>query len=173
LAQQIEQRFGKELAQRALAIGLSEQLARGLSGGLASFGVGAVVVEGFVLHDYLTDQITSSEAIIQSGIGLGSVGVGVGASMIAAWATAGTLAGSEVPVIGNAAGFLVGLAAGTVAYVGGEWYYENFKLEGIHAEMVAFKKASAKWDAEKVDTEIMSLHETASTLRLQAAKTFQ
>ena len=172
LAQQIEQRFGKQLAQSVIAKNLLPGLARGsLSGGLASFGVGAVVVEGFVLHDFLTDQITFNEAMIQSGIGLSSVGVGVGAGVIATWATAGTLAGSEVPVIGNAAGFLVGLAAGTVAYVGGEWYYENFKLEGIRAEMVAFKKATAKWDAVKVDTEIKSLHEAASTLRSQAAMT--
>jgi hypothetical protein len=173
LAQQIEQRFGKQLAQSVIAKNLLPGLARGsLSGGLASFGVGAVVVEGFVLHDYLTDKITFNEAMIQSGIGLSSVGVGVGAGVIATWATAGTLAGSEVPVIGNAAGFLVGLAAGTVAYVGGEWYYENFKLEGIRAEMTAFKKSATKWDAEKLETEIKSLHETASNLRAQAAKTF-
>jgi hypothetical protein len=173
LAQQIEQRFGKQLAESFIAKNLFPGLARGsLSGAAASTGVGAVVVLGFVAKDYFTDQITANEALIQSGIGLGSVGAGVGAGVIATWATAGTVLGSEVPIIGNAAGFVVGLVGGAAVYLGGNWYYENFKLDGIRAEMVAFKHASSKWEAAKMEKEMSNLREIASTLRAQAAAAF-
>jgi len=182
LAQQIEQRFGKQLAQSFISKNVLPGLARGsLSGAAASTGVGAVVVLGFVAKDYFTDQITANEALIQSGIGLGSVGVGVGAGMAAeagagvilTWAYGGAAAGSEAPGPGNAIGFVVGLIAGTAVYIGGEWYYENFKLEGIRAEMAAFKQAASKWEAHKMETEIKSLRESASALREQAAQTLR
>ena len=128
-------------------------------------------MHGYGAKDYLTDQITANEAMIQSGIGLGSVGVGVSASVIATWATAGTLMGSELPIAGNAAGFLVGLAGGTAVYLVGNWHYENFKREGIQAEMVAFKKTTSKWEAEKMEREIANLRAIAARLRAQAAKT--
>ena len=109
--------------------------------------------------------------MIQSGIGLGSVGVGVGIGVIATMATAGTALGTPVPFVGNAVGFVLGAAAGAAAYAGGEWYYENFKLEGIRAEMTAFKQTASKWEVEKMEKEMTSLRATASTLRAQAAKT--
>jgi hypothetical protein len=173
LAQQIEQRFGKELAQSFVVRNLLPGLGRGaFSGAAASTVVGGVVVLGFVAKDYFPDQITFNEAVIQTGIGLGSVGVGVGAGVIATWATTGTLLGSEVPIVGNIAGFLVGLGGGTIAYLGGEWYYENFKLEGILAERREFAKTAAKWNAEKLDQEIKSLHQEAAALRTAANQIF-
>ena len=51
----------------------------------------------------------------------------------------------------------------------GEWYYENFKLEGARAEMSAFKQAASKWKAQKMESEIKSLRESASKLRKEAA----
>jgi hypothetical protein len=164
LAQQIEQRFGPQLAQSFVAKNLMPGLARGtLSGAAASSGVGAVVVLGFVAKDYFTDQITANEALIHSGIGLSSVGAGVGASLIAAWAVGGSAIG---PV-----GTVAGIIAGTAVYLGGEWYYENFKLEGIRAEMAAFAVAASKWEAKKLDQEIKSLRAAAAELRRQAATT--
>lgn len=162
LAQQLEQRFGRQLAQSFIAKNMLPGLGRGaLSGAGASTGVGSVVVLGFVAKDYFTDQITFNEAVIHSGIGLGSVGVGVGASVIAAWAVGGSAAGP----FGTAAGAIVG----TAVYLGGEWYYETFKLERARAEMAAFKQAASEWEAKKIEMEIKSLRESASKLRKEAA----
>jgi hypothetical protein len=172
LAQHIEQRVGKQLAESFVAKNLLPGLSRGsLSGAAASTAVGAVVVLGFVAKDYFTDQITFDEALIQSGIGLGSVGAGVGTGVIAAWATYGTILGSEVPIIGNAAGFVAGLIGGTAFYLGGNWYYTNFKQEGERSELVAFKQEASKWEAKKIELEIMCQRDTASALRYQAAQT--
>lgn len=173
LAQQIEQRFGQQLAKCVIAK-LLPGLARGtLAGGAAANAVGAFVVLGFVAKDYFTDQITTNEALIQSGIGLGSVGVGVSASMIATWATAGTLAGSEVPVLGNLAGFLVGVVGGTAVYLGGNWYYENFQVEYIRAEMEAFKREESMWNTRKIENEMSELTKSAQTLRAEATAMFR
>ena len=164
VAQQIEQRFGKQVAQSFIAKNLLPGLARGsLSGAAASTGVGTVVVLGFVAKDYFTDQITANEALIHSGIGVSSVGAGVSASLIAAWAVGGSAFGP--------AGTVAGIIAGTAVYLGGEWYYESFKLEGIRAEMAAFKAGASKWEANKLDQEIKSLRGTASELRRHAAST--
>lgn len=171
LAQQIEQRFGRQLAQSVITKQLLPGLAPGtLSGALASTGVGAIVVLGFVAKDYFTDQITVNEALIQSGIGLGAVGVGTGSCVILTWATTGTILGSEVPVVGNLAGFVAGLIGGTAFYLAGSWYYENFKLEGIRAELIAFKQAATEWETQKMDMEIRRLRESASALRGQAKR---
>ena len=47
----------------------------------------AAVVLGFVAKDYLTNQITTNEAVIQSAIGLGAVGASVGVGVIVSAAT--------------------------------------------------------------------------------------
>jgi hypothetical protein len=172
LAQQIERKFGNELAKSVIAKNLLPGLARGsLSGAAASTGIGAAMVLAFVAKDFLTDQITADEAVIQSGIGLGSVVASVSAGIIMTWATAGTIAGSEVPIIGNIAGFVSGLAAGTVAYYAGNWYYEYFRGEEMRIEMLAFKKASSKWSVIKIENELNTLREEASVLRAQASAT--
>ena len=173
-AQTIESHFGKQLAKsmiaRKLLPGASRSVARSvLSGGLASAGVGAVVTLGFVAKDYYSGEISTTDALVQSGVGLGSVAVGVGAGIILASATAGSALGTPVPVIGNVVGFVGGLAAGTAAYLGGNWYYENFKAEQARAEMKAFKQGAAKWGAARLDQEIDSLKDEARSLRSAAA----
>jgi len=173
VAQQIEHRLGKQLAQNVIAKNLFPGLARGtLSSGAASTGVGAAVVLGFVAKDYLANQITTNEAVIQSAIGLGAVGASVGVGVIVSAATAGTLAGTPIPLVGNAAGFVAGLVVGTGAYLGGNWYYENFQLECDRAELAAFKRGETTWNAQKRENELRELRESAATLRAEAAAVF-
>lgn len=172
LARWIEGKFGNELAKSVIAKNLLPGLARGsLSGAAASAGVGAGMVLVFVAKDFLTDQITADEAVIQSGIGLGSVGASVSAGIVITWATAGTIAGTQVPIIGNIAGFVSGFVAGAVVYYAGNWYYEYFKSEEMRIEMLAFKKASSKWSVIKIENELNTLREEASVLRAQASAT--
>ena len=82
------------------------------------------------------------------------------------WATAGSLLGSEVPILGNAVGF----AVGTAVYVIGSLYYENFKAEKVLAETKAFNKAAAQWQLAKLEQELSSLKIQAGTLRSEAAR---
>ena len=132
----------------------------------------AAVVLGFVAKDYLTNQITTNEAVIQSAIGLGAVGASVGVGVIVSAATAGTLAGTPIPLVGNAAGFVAGLVVGTGAYLGGNWYYENFQLECDRAELAAFKRGETTWNAQKRENELRELRESAATLRAEVAAVF-
>ena len=66
-----------------------------------------------------------------------------------------------------------GLAAGTVAYFGAEWYYQNFQIDGILAERREFAKNATKWNAQRLDREIRDMNATASSLRAQAVKVLQ
>lgn len=174
-SQLIEKQFGNQLAKsmiaRNLLPGASKSLARCvLSTGIASAGVSTVIMLGFVAKDYYSGDISTTDALVQSGVGLGSAGTGVGAGLILAYATTGTLLGTEVPLFGNAAGFVGGAVIGTAVYIGGNWYYENFKAERDLAEMKAFKQTAAKWDAAKLDQEISQLKDKAQSLRAEAAR---
>jgi hypothetical protein len=85
----------------------------------------AALVLGFVAKDYLTNQITTNEAVIQSAIGLRAVGASAGMGVIVSAATAGSIPRTPVPLVGNEAGFVAGLVVGTGAYLGGNWHHEN------------------------------------------------
>lgn len=174
-AKTIERHFGDQLAKSMLARkffpGASRSIAgRVLSRGLASAGVGVVVTLGFVAKDYYSGEISTTDALEQSGVGLSSIafgaGVGFGAAVILTSATAGSAAGTLCPGIGNAVGFVVGLAAGTIVYL----VYENFKADQARAEMKSFKEGTAKWDAARLGREIDSLKDEARSLRSEAAR---
>ena len=166
-AQTIERHFGDQLAKSMLARkffpAASRSIARRvLSRGLGSAGGGVVVTLGFVAKDYYSGEISTTDTLVQSGVGLTSVGVGLWLT----WATAGSLLGSEVPILGNAVGF----AVGTAVYVIGSLYYENFKAEKVLAETKAFNKAAAQWQLAKLEQELSSLKIQAGTLRSEAAR---
>jgi len=120
-------------------------------GKFAGVGIGTAIVLGTIAYDYHSGQIGFREVEIQSAIGLGAVAVGFAA-------------GSFIPVVGNAAGAVVG----TAVAVGGALYYNNYRIEQLRHEAYIIAQADSEYLRKISDDEKTKLENKAAQLHRDA-----
>ena len=156
-AQTLERQFGTQLSKTLISKGYSKAAAETLKStmfrGVGGFGVGVVLVNGYVGYQWFNGQISNREAQIQTGMNTTALTLGVGTEVIIASTLAGTELGTFLgPGWGNAIGCGVGAVVGMATYAFGNFYYENFKQEKYEKELQEMAEADTKHTTLRAET---------------------